>query len=83
MNFKKKKPGKRRENVEYVAESARKMYSNKLFSPELIREKFENDLEISGKTEGIWSLKNVATLCKVMPFQPFFFTDEFEESSPT
>ena len=57
-----KKPGKLRENVEYVAESATKMYSSELFSLELLREKFENDLEISGKTQGIWSLKNVATL---------------------
>ena len=39
-----------------------KMYSSELFSPELLREKFENGLEISGKTQGIWLLKNVATL---------------------
>ena len=30
-----------------------KMYSSELFSPELLREMFENDLEISGKTQGI------------------------------
>ena len=28
------------------------MYSSELFSPELLREKSENDLEISGKTQG-------------------------------
>ena len=44
FEFLKKKPGKLRENVEYVAESATKMYSGELFSPELLREKFENDL---------------------------------------
>ena len=38
------------------------MYSSELFSPKLLREKLENDLEISGKTQGISSLKNVATL---------------------
>ena len=45
LNFYRKKPGKLRENIEYV-----------------LREKFENDLEISGKVQGILSLKNVATL---------------------
>ena len=62
FEFLQKNPGKLRENVEYVAESAKKMYSSELFSSELLREKFENDLEISYKTQGIWSLKNVATL---------------------
>ena len=38
------------------------MYSSDFFSPELLREKFENDLEISGKTKGIYLLKNVTTL---------------------
>ena len=38
------------------------MYSSKLFSSEFLREKFENDLEILGKTQGIHFLKNVATL---------------------
>ena len=33
------------------------MYSSELFSPELLREKFENDLEISGETQGIYLLK--------------------------
>ena len=39
-----------------------KMYSSELFFPELLKENFENDLEISGNTQGIWSFKNVATL---------------------
>ena len=34
----------------------------RIISPELLREKFENDLEISGKIQGIKLLKNVATL---------------------
>ena len=38
------------------------MYSSKLFSSEFLREKFENDLEILEKTQGIYFLKNVATL---------------------
>ena len=38
------------------------MYSSELFSSEFLREKFENDLEILGKTQGIYFLKNVATL---------------------
>ena len=38
------------------------MYSSKSFSSEFLWEKFENDLEILGKTQGIYFLKNVATL---------------------
>ena len=38
------------------------MYSSKSFSSEFLREKFENDLKILGKTQGIYFLKNVATL---------------------
>ena len=38
------------------------MYSSELFSLELLREKFENGLEISGKTQGIYLLKNMVTL---------------------
>ena len=38
------------------------MYSSELFSPELLREKLENDVEISEKTQEIYLLKNVATL---------------------
>ena len=45
-----------------MAESVTKMYSIELVSPEFLREKFENDLEISGKTQAIWSLKDLATL---------------------
>ena len=30
-----------------------KMHSSERFSPELLREKFENSLEISEKTQGI------------------------------
>ena len=38
------------------------MYSSELFSSEFLREKFENDLEILGKTQRTYFLKNVATL---------------------
>ena len=38
------------------------MYSSKSFSSEFLRKKFENDLEILGKTQGIYFLKNVAPL---------------------
>ena len=38
------------------------MYTSESFSSEFLREKFENDLEILGKTQGIYFLKNVATL---------------------
>ena len=38
------------------------MYSFKHFSLELLREKSENTLEISGKIQGIYFFKNVATL---------------------
>ena len=38
------------------------MYSSELFSSEFLREKFENNLEILGKTQEIYFLKNVATL---------------------
>ena len=38
------------------------MYSSELFSSEFLREKFENGLEISGKAQWIYFLKNVATL---------------------
>ena len=42
-----------RKNLENSGKNAlllMKMYSSELFSSELLREKFENDLDISGKT---------------------------------
>ena len=41
---------------------AMKMYSRDASFPELLREKFENSLEISEKTQGILFVQNVATL---------------------
>ena len=38
------------------------MYSIKFLAPELLREKLENVLEISGKTQRIYFFLNVATL---------------------
>ena len=51
---------------EMFDKSPMKMYSSEFFSVRLLREKFENALEISGKTQGIriYLLKNVATLNK-------------------
>ena len=43
---------KTRVNVYYVAKSRIKIYSREFFSLALLREKFENALEISGKTQG-------------------------------
>ena len=51
MKFCGKKPGKLR----------MKLYSSKVISIELLRERFENALEISEKTQGVQFLKNVAT----------------------
>ena len=48
------------------------MCSNHFFSPEFSREKFENDLEISEKTQGIQFLRNVATM-KDMPRLIIFY----------
>ena len=42
-----------------------KMYSRELFSLVFLREKFENTLEISGKAQRIYFLKNVVTLIAV------------------
>ena len=58
------KPGKLeklRENVKCVTKSLIKKYSIKFFSLELLREKCENALEISGEKQGIWLVKNVTT----------------------
>ena len=46
------------------------MYSSELFSSEFLREKFENDLEILGKTQGIYFLKNVAMHSERIQKQP-------------
>ena len=48
------------------------MCSNHFFSPEFSREKFENALEISEKTQGIQFLRNVATM-KDMPRLIIFY----------
>ena len=47
------KPEKLKENVTYVAKLSTKMYSSEHFSLELLREKFENTMEISWKSQGI------------------------------
>ena len=47
------KTGKVRENEKYVTWLPTKMYSIEFSSFELLREKFKDALEISGKTQGI------------------------------
>ena len=60
------KPAKLRENIKICGINANKNLSQQIFSLELLREKFENTLEISEKTEGILSkcgsLSKMATL---------------------
>ena len=53
------------------------MYSSELFSPELLWEKFENDLEISGKTQGIESLRNMAALLLDSTYQTYQINELF------
>ena len=47
------KPGKLRENVRYVTKLSMKFYCREFFSLVFLREKFENTLDILGKTQGI------------------------------